>query len=49
MIEMLQAKIHRAAVTAAELHYIGSITISKELTDAAGIFEYQKVAVVNVK
>jgi len=48
MIEMLMSKIHRATVTEADLNYVGSITISKEMTDRAGIFEYQKVTVANV-
>lgn len=48
MIEMLMSKIHRATVTEADLNYVGSITISKEMTDAAGIFEHQRVTVANV-
>jgi len=48
MIEMLKAKIHRATVTDAALHYEGSITISKELVEAAGMYEHQKVSVVNI-
>jgi len=48
MIEMLMSKIHRATVTEADLNYVGSITISKEMTDRAGIYEYQKVTVANV-
>ncbi|MCL2424705.1 MAG: aspartate 1-decarboxylase [Oscillospiraceae bacterium] len=48
MIEVLMSKIHRATVTEADLNYVGSITISKEMTDKAGIFEYQKVTVANV-
>ena len=48
MIEMLKSKIHRATVTDAALHYEGSITISKEMADSAGIFEYQKVTVVDI-
>ncbi len=47
-IEMLKGKIHRATVRQAELDYVGSITIDKELMDAAGIIEYEKVQVVNV-
>lgn len=48
MIEMLMSKIHRATVTGAELHYVGSITISRELADEAGIYEYQKVTIANI-
>ena len=46
--EMLHGKIHRATVTEARLDYVGSITIDEDLMDAAGILEYEKVAVVNV-
>ena len=47
-LTMLKGKIHRATVTAAEVDYVGSITIDQELMDAAGILEYEKVAVVDV-
>jgi aspartate 1-decarboxylase len=45
---MLKAKIHRATVTEANLHYQGSITVDLDLLDAAGILPYEKVAVVDV-
>ncbi|HET8867841.1 MAG TPA: aspartate 1-decarboxylase [Agrococcus sp.] len=45
---MLQGKIHRATVTQAELHYVGSITIDEELLDAADILPGQQVDVVDV-
>lgn len=48
LLEVLKSKIHRAVVTAAELHYIGSITIDEDLMDAANIIENEKVQVVNV-
>ncbi len=47
-ITMLKGKIHRVKVTQAEIDYVGSITIDQELMDAAGILEYEKVAVVDV-
>jgi len=47
-IEVLKSKIHRVAVTGAELDYIGSITIDEELLDAANIIEGEKVQIVNV-
>jgi aspartate 1-decarboxylase len=47
-LEMLQAKIHRAVVTDANLNYIGSITIDEALLNAAGILPNQKVQVVNI-
>lgn len=48
MITMLKAKIHRAAVTESNLNYVGSITIDKDLLEASGILEYEKVSVVNI-
>jgi len=47
-IEMLYSKIHRATVTDANLEYIGSITIDKELMDAAKLRVGQKVDIVNI-
>ncbi|MCM1165538.1 MAG: aspartate 1-decarboxylase [Lachnospiraceae bacterium] len=47
-IEMLKGKIHRAKVVQAELDYVGSITVDEDLTDAAGIVEYEKVQIVDV-
>ena len=41
-VEMLKGKIHRATVTQAELHYVGSITVDLDLLEAAGILEYEK-------
>ncbi|MBP1654626.1 MAG: aspartate 1-decarboxylase [Bacteroidetes bacterium] len=45
---MLRAKIHRATVTEADLHYEGSLTIPPELMDAVDINEYEAVHVWNV-
>jgi len=42
------AKIHRATVTAANVNYVGSITIDSELLDATGIRPYERVQVVDV-
>ncbi|SHJ98960.1 L-aspartate 1-decarboxylase [Clostridium cavendishii DSM 21758] len=47
-IVMLKSKIHRATVTEANLNYVGSITIDKELMDKAGIIEYEKVQIVDI-
>lgn len=47
-LEILRAKIHRVTVTDANVDYIGSITIDEALMDAAGIFHWEKVSVVNV-
>lgn len=43
----MNAKIHRARVTEANLNYVGSITIDEDLLDAVGIVENEKVAIVN--
>ena len=45
---MLLGKIHRATVTAADLHYVGSITIDADLLDAADLLPGQQVDVVDV-
>lgn len=45
---VLGGKIHRATVTHADLHYVGSITIDADLLDAAGILEGEKVQVVDI-
>lgn len=47
-IEVLKSKIHRALVTEADIHYVGSITIDENLMDAANLIEHEKVQVVNV-
>jgi aspartate 1-decarboxylase len=47
-IKMLKGKIHRATVVQAELEYIGSITVDKDLLEASGILEYEKVQIVNI-
>ena len=47
-IEVLKSKIHRVAVTQADLNYIGSITIDEDLMDAAGIIENERVYIYNI-
>jgi len=44
---MLKSKVHRAVVTEADLNYVGSITIDKDIMDAADIIENEKVTIVN--
>ena len=48
ILNMLKCKIHRATVTEANLHYVGSITIDEDLMDAAGLLEYESVHVLNI-
>ena len=43
-----KSKIHRAAITDANLDYEGSITIDSDLMEAAGILPFEKVDVVNI-
>ena len=45
---MLKSKIHRARVTDANLDYEGSITIDKQLMEAADILPYEQVHVLNI-
>jgi len=45
---MMKSKIHRATVTDADLHYVGSITIDRDLMDEADLREFEQVAVVDV-
>ena len=45
---LLSCKIHRATVTDADVNYAGSITLDKELMDAAGLADYERVQVVDV-
>lgn len=47
-ITMLQSKIHRATVTDANLNYVGSITIDRDLIDEARMRIGQKIDIVNV-
>jgi aspartate 1-decarboxylase len=45
---MLKSKIHRATVTQADLHYVGSVTIDEDLMDAADLIAGEQVAIVDV-
>lgn len=46
--EILKSKIHRATVTQADLHYVGSLTIDRDLMDAADLIPGEKVDVVDI-
>lgn len=48
MRTMMTSKIHRATVTQADLHYVGSITIDEDLLDAADLLPGERVDVVDV-
>ncbi len=45
---MMKSKIHRATVTDADLDYVGSITVDRDLMDAADLLAYEQVAVVDI-
>ncbi|HEV2088132.1 MAG TPA: aspartate 1-decarboxylase [Cryptosporangiaceae bacterium] len=45
---MLKSKIHRATVTQADLHYVGSVTVDADLCDAADVLDGEQVAIVDV-
>ena len=45
---MLKSKIHRATVTQADLHYVGSVTIDEDLMDAADLLSGEQVAIVDI-
>ena len=47
ILTMMKSKIHRATVTEANVNYVGSITIDKELMDAVGILPNEQVQVVD--
>ncbi|WP_308517040.1 aspartate 1-decarboxylase [Sphingomonas flavescens] len=45
---MMKSKIHRATVTQADLHYVGSVTMDADLMDAADLLEGEQVAIVDI-
>jgi aspartate 1-decarboxylase len=45
---MLKSKIHRATVTQANLHYVGSVTVDEDLLDAADLLPGEKVDIVDI-
>jgi aspartate 1-decarboxylase len=45
---MMKSKIHRATVTDADIDYVGSITVDRDLMDAANLLEFEQVAVVDI-
>jgi aspartate 1-decarboxylase len=45
---MMKSKIHRATVTGADLHYVGSISLAPELMELADIREWEQVAVLDI-
>ncbi len=45
---LLKSKIHRATVTEADLHYVGSVTLDPALMQAADIVEHEQVDIYNI-
>ncbi len=45
---MMKSKIHRATVTQADLHYVGSVTLDSALMEAADLLEGEQVAIVDI-
>lgn len=45
---LLKSKIHRATVTEADLDYEGSLTIDRELMDAADLVDFERIEIYNV-
>jgi aspartate 1-decarboxylase len=45
---MMKSKIHRATVTQADLHYVGSVTVDEDLLDAADLLAGELVHIVDV-
>ncbi len=48
LITLFKCKIHRATVTQADLNYAGSLTLDRDLMDAAGMREFEQVDVLNI-
>ena len=48
LVTLMRAKLHRLTVTQADLNYIGSITLDAALVEAAGLYEGEKVQIVNL-
>ncbi len=48
LVTMLKSKVHRARVTEANLHYVGSLTVDPILIEAAGMYVNEKVTVVDI-
>ena len=47
-IEVVKSKIHRVTITESDLNYVGSITIDKDLMEAANLIANEKVQIVNL-
>ena len=48
LLTLMKAKLHRATVTQADMHYEGSISIDRALLEASGILPHEQVDVLNI-
>lgn len=48
LLTLMKSKIHRATVTQADLHYVGSVTVSRDLMEAANLISGEKVDIVDI-
>jgi len=47
-IQLLKSKVHHVAITEANLHYMGSLTLDVDIMEAANLLENEKIHVVNI-
>lgn len=47
LLRLLKSKLHMATVTQTELNYHGSVTIDRDIMDAAGLLAYEQVLIAN--
>lgn len=48
LLNMMKSKIHRATITESNLNYEGSMTVDRDLMDAARMIPYEQIHVLNV-
>ncbi len=48
LVSILKSKIHRATITEADLDYVGSLTIDRDLMDAVGLLPFEEILVANI-
>ncbi len=48
LISVLKSKIHRVRITQVDLDYVGSLTLDRDLIDAAGLVRFEQIHVLNV-
>lgn len=48
LVSLLKSKIHRATITEADLDYVGSLTVDRDLMDAVGLMSFEEILVANI-